>query len=407
MPYDHGFASQSSTPTGRRGTVTSQAAHPLRPGALEISVGKMYGEYHESEGLGRVDRGLTPLAALEQAILPALQRPPCLVSFSGGRDSSGVLAAATGAARREGLHPPVPVTLRVSNAPSAEESSWQEHVVRHLGLRDWQVLNVGADQMDRLGPLSTSLLRRHGLLYPPNTFLQLPLLEAARGGLLLTGFGGDELFAAWGWWYVADLLAWRRRPTLRDARRLAYAAAPAGARRRWDSRRGRFRDMPWLRPETERIASRLASAANAERPRSWRRWIGWLVRRRSLCAARWSLSLLAADAGVHLFHPLLDPTFLAAVARRGGHLGFGDRTAVMRATFQGSLPDAVLRRPTKARYGEAFWGQRTREFARLWGGAGVDGELVDPVVLRREWLKPNPHEDSAMLLHAAWLSEQS
>jgi hypothetical protein len=28
-------------------------------------------------------------------------------------------------------------------------------------------------------------------------------------------------------------------------------------------------------------------------------------------------------------------------------------------------------------------------------------------VLRREWLKPNPHEDSAMLLHAAWLSEQS
>lgn len=368
----------------------------------------MYGEYDQSEGLGRVDdRGLTPLAALEEAILPALQRPPCLVSFSGGRDSSGVLAAAVRAARRDGLAPPVPVTLRVSNAPMAEESVWQEHVVRHLGLRDWEVLEVGGDQMDRLGPLSTALLRRHGVLYPPNTFLQLPLLEAARGGRLLTGLGGDELFAAWGWWYLADLLAWRRRPTLRDARRFAYAAAPAGARRRWDGRRERFRDMPWLRPEAARIASRLATAAHAERPRSWRRWIDWLVRRRSLCAARWSLSLLAADAGALLSHPLVDPTFLAAVARRGGHLGFGDRTGVMRAIFDGALPDAVLRRPTKARYGEAFWGQRTREFARRWGGTGVDGELVDPVALRREWLKPNPHEDSAMLLHAAWLSEQS
>ena len=71
------------------------------------------------KGLGDGDdRGLTPLAALEEAILPALRRPPCLVSFSGGRDSSCVLAAATRAARREGLQPPVPVTLRVSNAPS-------------------------------------------------------------------------------------------------------------------------------------------------------------------------------------------------------------------------------------------------------------------------------------------------
>src|SRR6185503_3688944 len=33
-----------------------------------------------------------PLAALERAVLPALRRSPCLVSFSGGRDSSAVLA---------------------------------------------------------------------------------------------------------------------------------------------------------------------------------------------------------------------------------------------------------------------------------------------------------------------------
>jgi hypothetical protein len=87
-------------------------------------------------------------------------------------------------------------------------------------------------------------------------------------------------------------------------------------------------------------------------------------------------------------------------------LGFGDRTASMRAIFSEALPDALLSRMTKARYGEAFWGRRTREFAARWGGGGVDDELVDSAALRREWLKPNPHEDSAMLLHAAWLSEQ-
>jgi asparagine synthase (glutamine-hydrolysing) len=104
---------------------------------------------------------------------------------------------------------------------------------------------------------------------------------------------------------------------------------------------------------------------------------------------------------------MLDPVFLAALASAGGRLGFGDRTTAMRAIFAEALPDAVLSRPTKARYSEAFWGQRTREFAARWQGGGVDDELVDPAALKTEWLKANPHEDSAMLLHAAWLSEQS
>ena len=380
----------------------------LRPTALEVASGRMYGEYHQSRGLRQVgDRGLTPLAALEQAILPALERPPCRVSFSGGRDSSGVLAAATRAARREGLAPPVPVTLRVLDAPMADEAAWQERVVRHLGLREWEVREIGGDEMDRLGPFPTAVLRRHGVVYPPNVFFQVPMLQAARGGPLLTGLGGDQLFATWRWRYHADLLARRRYPTARDALRLAYAAFPAGVRRRREGRHNRFWDLPWLRPEVARIASEVAATTQAEQPRSWSRWVDWLIRRRALCAPRWSLSLLAADAGVTILHPLLDPTFLATVARTGGRLGFGDRTAAMRAIFSAALPDATLSRSTMARYDEAFWGPRSREFAARWDGGGVDGELVDPAKLRREWLKPNPHGSSAMLLHAAWLSEQS
>jgi hypothetical protein len=107
-----------------------------------------------------------------------------------------------------------------------------------------------------------------------------------------------------------------------------------------------------------------------------------------------------------LVHPLLDSSFLAAVARGGGRLGFGDRTAAVRAVFGDLLPDAVLSRTTKAHYGEAFWGRDTREFAERWSGLGVDAALVDPAALKAEWLKPRPHEDSAMLLHLAWLAGQ-
>src|SRR5690606_42164979 len=52
----------------------------------------------------------TPRAALEAVIGRALRRPPCYVSFSGGRDSSAVLSVATGVARRGGLADPVPLT---------------------------------------------------------------------------------------------------------------------------------------------------------------------------------------------------------------------------------------------------------------------------------------------------------
>jgi Asparagine synthase len=380
-------------------------AAELRPRPLELAAGRMFGPHEGAAGLAAAEAGArTPLAALEEAILPALAKPPCLVSFSGGRDSSSVLAVAVLAARREGLDPPVPVTLRVPAAPMADESAWQERVIRHLGLRDWELREAGED-MERLGPLSTSALRRHGVVYPPNTFLQLPLLEAARGGTLLSGFGGDELFATWRWRNHADVLARRRRPAALDPLRLAYAASPAALRAWRERRTPRLAELVWLRAEAMTAAMRLEAEARAEQPRIWSRWVDWFARRRSVCASQWSLALLAADAGSGLIHPLLDPGFLAALARAGGRLGFGDRTSAMRTIFGDLLPEEVLTRTTKARYSEVLWGRGTRDFAERWSGPG-DGALVDPDVLRREWLKTRPHEDSAMLLHDAWLREQ-
>jgi asparagine synthase (glutamine-hydrolysing) len=100
-----------------------------------------------------------PAAGLDAAILPALRHGPCLVSFSGGRDSSAVLAAAVAVARREGLPEPVPVTLRAPHAPRADESAWQERVVGHLGLGDWVRLDAG-DELDAVGPHARRALTR-------------------------------------------------------------------------------------------------------------------------------------------------------------------------------------------------------------------------------------------------------
>jgi hypothetical protein len=56
--------------------------------------------------------GPTPRAALEELLAEELARQPCFVSFSGGRDSSALLATALDVARRRGLPEPAAFTLR-------------------------------------------------------------------------------------------------------------------------------------------------------------------------------------------------------------------------------------------------------------------------------------------------------
>lgn len=60
--------------------------------ALELSAGMPLGVI--AEGPTAVRPLHSPAAALEAVLADALQRIPCLVSFSGGRDSSALLAVA-------------------------------------------------------------------------------------------------------------------------------------------------------------------------------------------------------------------------------------------------------------------------------------------------------------------------
>lgn len=92
----------------------------------------------------------SPRRALELVVLKALERPSCIIDFSGGRDSSLVLAVATHVARREGLPLPVPRTNRFPLEPASNEDEWQELVIRHLGLEDWEVCRL-TGELDIIG----------------------------------------------------------------------------------------------------------------------------------------------------------------------------------------------------------------------------------------------------------------
>ncbi|CAN5751403.1 hypothetical protein BH20ACT1_BH20ACT1_12660 [soil metagenome] len=297
--------------------------------ALELASGKPFGE-HSGTPLPYVGREIGARGALEDAIRPWLTERPCLTGFSGGRDSSAILAVATKLARREGLPAPVPVTIRYPGVVDADESKWQELVIRHLGVEDWVRIDVD-DELDYLGPLATRLLRRHGVLWPPYFHYEHVLLERAAGGVLLSGHDGDGVFGSFPWAGLRGLRRRERRPRRSDLLPLARAVAPARLRG-WEARL-RHLPLPWLQPDARSMVETGIALEQAGQPRRWDHWLSWLARRRSLALGLSTIDLLARDCGAQAAHPFLDPRFLAALAREGGPVGWGERTEMMQGMF--------------------------------------------------------------------------
>jgi hypothetical protein len=186
-----------------------------------------------------------PTSALTAAMRPALERAPCVIGFSGGRDSSLLLALAVHEARRAGLAPPIPVTLEFESENS-QEREWQELVLSHLGVEDWVRLPQGAE-LDLVGPVARSGLLQHGLLYPGNAHMVVPLASVAPGGSVITGFAGDDVLGEWPFEQIAAMVARRRAPRRADLKALARWVEPASARSdRYASGR-RWVQLPWLR----------------------------------------------------------------------------------------------------------------------------------------------------------------
>jgi len=353
----------------------------------------------------------TAREAFEAVVLEALLRAPCVVSFSGGRDSSAVLAVAVHVARREGLPLPVAVSQRFAGVASSEETAWQERVVASFAsgagagpgrAPEWEVLDV-TDELDLVGERARTEAARHGVLWPPNTHFHSLIAERAAGGSVLTGFGGDEIMSP-GW--VWDRLAWaldrQVRPRAADLVPLVAAAAPRALRARYLAHRpDPTPPSPWLRATAEHAALRdrreMVLAEPVHHGEALRR-VWWPSRYRATVAE--SLRLLGSGHGARVLHPFADARFVAALAAERGRSGPRSRTREMTRLFADLLPPETVRRVGKATFNGAFFGAASRRLASRWTGEGLDGlqDLVDPDGLARTWAAPDPDARTYTLL---------
>ena len=386
--------------------VASTARKGMTP--LELVSGMVRGIDPTATPLPAAPPGLTTRAALEEVVRRALQRPPCVVSFSGGRDSSAILAVAAHVARREGLPLPIPVTLRFPGSPDAQEDSWQELVLRHLRIEDWVRLPFD-DELDALGPYAQAVLERHGLLWPPNAHAHLPIAAQAPGGTVITGVGGDELLTPDPLCLrVNQVMGGQARLERRDVLRLAAFFGPKPIRRA--GMRHRLRGVPprpWLRSEAQRAVTDDEVNCLLAEPLRWDAAIdqAWW-RTRYLRMGAFSLEQVASVYHTAVCNPFADAPVLAAIVREGGRTGFQSRTAAMQHLVGDLLPEQLTSRPSKAEFTGAFWNRHSAAFAAEWDGSGVDSDLVDVAKLRQMWLgmEGTPDFRTLALLQSAWLA---
>ncbi|HLV04716.1 asparagine synthase C-terminal domain-containing protein [uncultured Georgenia sp.] len=345
-------------------------------------------------------------AALEQVVADSVVRGPCYVLFSGGRDSSLVLALATSAARRLGVPDPVPVTAVYPGDEHADESSWQQLVLDHLGITERIVLSI-TDERSTLGDVALHHLRRRGLVWPEAVHTQ-PVFFAQLdpGGTVLTGEGGDALLEA----RRVTALHLLRLHGRRASRALLRAAAASLTPTVVDRRRARraFADpevLPWLRPRARAVLA--ADEVALRGPLRWDEATWAVLDQRHTRMGLDNPVVGAAEYGLTMRHPIAEPTVVAALAAEGGRWGFpGGRTHLFRRLGADLLPDAVLARQSKAAFNRSRWTEREREFARKYTGGAFHPEYVDEERLRAGWLGDRPHPVSYFMAQVAWLRQE-
>jgi hypothetical protein len=384
--------------------VTPRPAVPLSD--LEVSYGLALGRWAGATPLA--PSSADPRAALDGVLRQALSRPPCLVSFSGGLDSSALLAACVRVARSEGLPDPVPATLVFQESGPSDEREWQHLVLDHLGLArsSWLRFEL-TDELDAVGPVARDMMTRHGgVVWPFNLHFHLPIIEAAAGGSVVTGFGGDELGRSSAGMWGERLVAQRRLGGPKHLALVAYSRGPSRIRwaRQVTRARGHRAELPWLTPRA-RWQLRMARADEDTHPLGW----GAVLRdyfwcRRYIRVCRENFSIVAAPYDVEVVHPFVEAPLLASLGE-GHFAGLGGRRGVWELLFAGLLPEALLARTTKAVFSDPLWTETAQQFARSWSGRGLDERLVDVDVLRAHWLSPERSVMSTSLLQAAWLAD--
>jgi asparagine synthase len=377
------------------------ASNPAGLSELEVVSGVVLGQGSGTEL--DVEALRDPLAVLRDVARALLGTPPCVVAFSGGRDSSALLAVLVDVARREGLAEPIAVTARWEEDEASNESGWQEEVARAIGVTQWEIIRPGTD-LDLLGDEATAVLQALGLTWPAPAYALRPIVRMAVGGVLVTGEGGDEAFGLWPYGRLWSSVRHHQVPRQSDLRALALGCAPKSLRR-WRLRTTQPPYQQWLRPEAFRLEAEAQASDQADEPLRWDHYQLVSRRRRSMDLGVRTFEQLCILEDARFVAPFVNEGFLSSLAVWGGYLGRGDRTEVMTALFSDVLPGALLSRTSKATFGGVFWGPASRKFAEEWDGSGLSADLVDVDALRQAWLATVPVFGSALPLHAAWLFE--
>jgi asparagine synthetase B (glutamine-hydrolysing) len=386
---------------------SEHASEFRRLSQLEFAAGWVPGHTPWVQATGTTGKQLSPIAALESILLPALQTDPCIIGFSGGRDSSALLAVAIKLARRLGFPDPVPVTNRYPGIPEADENAWQEVVIRHLDVKEWARRDISTE-LDLLGPNAQQSLEQFGVLWPATLHNRAHTISVARGGCYIDGEGGDEILGEFRVTPIAQLLHRERRVNRDALRKSLRALSPGLVRLPYERRRiGANNDRAWLRPGAAAWYLQTTAADEAHVPLHYARAVRRVATRRAVKVAITNLDAMGRTLDVQYLHPLLDPRFITALVQSAPALGYTSRTAAMRALFHDVLPDAILSRDQKAYFNHAFVQDHTRTFLDVWDGTGLDDELIDADVLRSLWKEPRIHGGTFHLIHAAWMAKNT
>ena len=178
-------------PDPRSDRLRMLAPHGGRVALLDVPDGDRLGlrRWHTGESTPVVETSEGPREALERIVRIALQRPPCGVAFSGGRDPLS-------------CSPSRPMSAGVTGFPNRYRSPAcsrrcprRTSVVaggrRHLGLR------AGTRRHPRRvrcrWPDREEASRCPRRAWPPALAGDVPLVEAVPGGSVIDGEGGDEV----------------------------------------------------------------------------------------------------------------------------------------------------------------------------------------------------------------------
>lgn len=331
---------------------------------------------------------------------------PVAVSLSGGMDSSSVIATAEFMRKTDSL-PEVRYYSNVySDLAEVDESEYTRQVVDMYGIPG-RMIESGDFNDPELGSSPIGLKRSEPYIAPHEESHRRLFVEAQRDGCtsLLTGLGGDEIFAV-GRGYLSDLFRgfdlrsikreWRyftRRAWLSAGFDALISMIPTGLTARLSGEEPVT--APWL-------TSDALSHLKDESEPAWqsdRRFKSlhqaevnnWIQVRGGLPGHTWT-DVTLAEYGIEPRHPFMDRRiveFMASVPPEVKYR-YGYNKRVLRRAMKGILPEGVRNRRYKTNFSSLYDVKATEsdagETSELFRSPLLaEMGLVEPETLRQAW----------------------